>query len=224
MRRTALVMLALVMAGSTGARGALIAVGQSEFADGATVITFETGTTGTPTVPGMTFLETSLISSPWYRGSAIFTGFFGDQSWSNNVNATTYSELGVDFATPVQAIGGYVGRIWNIRDMHPSSVVIELFDSALVSLGTASISLPTALGSPVFFGFTADRGISRIRISGNNAGFFAVDNFTFGPLQPAAVPEPSALALAVIGLGVLAGGRMARARRAGRRQAETATR
>src|SRR5262245_31741306 len=208
MRRIWFVVIALVIVGSTEVRADLIAITPSDFAPSAQVITFETGSTGLPTVPGVTFLFTTPSLTQWYGSSANFSGFFGAQGWSNLVS-TTYSDLGIGFATPVQAIGGYVGRIPNFTGQHPPAVGVELFDGPLTSLGTASIALPPAFDSPVVFGFTADSPIARFRMTGNNSGFFSVDNFTFGSLQTQAVPEPSTLALALIGVGVLLGGRMA---------------
>jgi PEP-CTERM motif len=187
---------------SSDAWAALNSITQSGFASDANIITFETGSTVLPIVPGVSFLNTSSSQSPWYDSSSNFTGFFGSQGWSNIIG-TTYSDLGVTFAAPVQAIGGYVGRIPNFANQHPPSVVVELFDSSLASLGTASITLPPAFNSPVFFGFTADSLIASFRMTGKNLGFFGVDNFTYGSLRP--VPEPATLTLLALGaVGLLA--------------------
>ncbi len=114
--------------------------------------------------------------------------------------------MGIDFASPVQAIGGYVAKVPNFENKSPSQVVVELFDSSQNSLGTATITLNSALNSPVFFGFTANEAVARFTISGNNGGFFGVDNFTYGALQLQSVPEPSSIALggiaALVGLGL----------------------
>jgi hypothetical protein len=206
MKHIGFVIVTLASVGASTARADLIAIGPGDFAPDVQVITFETGSTGLPTVPGVTFLQTTPSFSPWFGSSANFTGFFGAQGWSNVVSVS-YSDLGIDFATPVQAIGGYVGRIPNFAGQHPPEVIVELFDSTLTSLGTASITLPPAFNSPVFFGFTADSPIARFRMTGNNSGFFGVDNFTFGALQTQIIPEPQALSLAAIGVGLLCAAR-----------------
>ena len=198
-------LLCFAVAAFTETRANIIAVSPSDFAPSAQVITFETGTTALPTVPGVTFLDTpSSDISPWYGGSATLSdGFFGNQNWANLVSAT-YSDLGIQFATPVQAIGGYVGNIPNFLNQHPTAVTVQLFDSSLTSLGTVSVSLPPTLNSPVFFGFTADAPIARFRMTGNNTGFFGVDNFTFGSLKAQGVPEPgSTLVFGLIGAGTV---------------------
>lgn len=198
-------MLGLAIAASTETRADIMPITPSDFAPSAQVITFETGTTELPTVPGVTFLDTPPSDpSPWYGGSATLSGgFFGNQNWANVVSAT-YSDLGIQFATPVLAIGGYVGNISNFLNQHPTAVTVQLFNSSLTSLGTVSVSLPATLNAPVFFGFTADAPIARFRVTGNNTGFFGVDNFTFGSLEGQRVPEPgSTLFLGLIGAGAI---------------------
>ena len=181
---------AMVLANALVSQATIVPVVQ--FAPGAQVITFETGSTGLPSVPGVTFLNT-----PPYGSSGNFSGFFGSQGWSNTVSVSYY-DLGAQFSPPVQAVGGYVGRIPNFTNKHAPQVTVELFNSALVSLGTASIDLPAAFNSPVFFGFRADEPISRFRMTGNNTGFFSVDNFTVG-----SVPEPASAALSLAGMAGL---------------------
>jgi hypothetical protein len=177
-------------------RAGLIPITASQFAPGAQVIDFETGSTALPVIPGVTFLFTPPTTSPFFAGGAEFNSFgpsFGAQTWENEIS-TTYSELGLDFTNPVEAIGGYVAKVPNFLNTNPADVVVQLFDSSHNSLGSATITLNATLNSPVFFGFTASEPIARFTISGNNAGFFGVDNFTYGSLS--AVPEPSTLALA----------------------------
>lgn len=177
----------------------LIPIDPGAFQPGATVIDFETGSTGLPSVPGVTFVDEGKPGGPGYfAGSGNFAGFFGDQGWSNLVS-TTFSDLALEFATPVEAVGAYVGRIDNYLDEHPSEVVVELFDAASVSLGSRTIVIPAAFDSPVWFGYRADAAIARLEIRVNNAGFIGVDNVTFG----AAVPEPSSIALVGLGFGLL---------------------
>lgn len=204
MRAIGTALFGLAIAASTNAWANIMAIAPTDFLPNAQVITFETGTTELPTLPGVTFLgEAPSDTSPWYSGSGNFNGFFGNQGWSNEVSST-YSDLGIQFAMPVQAVGGYVGNIPNFTNQHPTVVTVELFDTSLTSLGTVSVSLPATLNAPVFFGFTADAPIARFRMTGNNTGFFSVDNFTFGSLQSHQVPEPGdTLVLTFIGTGVI---------------------
>jgi hypothetical protein len=183
----------VMLAGAPASRASLTPILQSEFLPGSQVVTFETGSTGLPVVPGLTFL---FMDPYWSSGNP--HGFFGSEGWSNTVSST-YEDLGAQFSPTVQAVGGYVGRIPNFANQHPSQVVVELFNSSLVSLGTVSINLPPAFNSPVFFGFRADEPIARFRMTGNNSGFFSVDNFTFG----STVPEPAWSTLVLVGIGPL---------------------
>jgi hypothetical protein len=215
MRRSNLIVAALICMNAAWAecRAGLIPISASQFAPDAQVIGFETGTTALPTIPGVTFLSTSSTSYPWYGGGAEFDSFgpaFGSQTWENflggNQSTIIYSGLGLDLATPVQAIGGYVAKVPNSNNLSPSQVVVELFDSSMNSLGTSTITLNVTDNVPVFFGFTASAPIATFTIVAPTpgAGFFGVDNFTYGSLQ--SVPEPSSLVLAgmatVAGLGI----------------------
>jgi hypothetical protein len=203
------VAVALLLGGAEAARAGLIPVSASQFAPGDPVLGFETGSTLLPNVPGVTFLqEPPSSTSTWYLGNSGFDSFgpsFGQQDWENEVSAT-YSALGFDLATPVEAIGGYVAKIPNFQNTNPTSVTIEFVDSSDNSLGTATVNLNATLNSPVFFGFTAGAPIAGLRIIGNGAsggGFFGADNIVYGDIAPAAtaVPEPASLTL--LGLGAL---------------------
>ncbi len=206
MKKSSLVVAALIciIAASPASEAGLIPITASQFAPTDPVITFETGTTMLPTIPGITFLDTNSTQYPWYGGGAEFNSFgpgFGAQTWINFLGgpptgAPTFSNLGIDFAGPVEAIGGYVAKVPNYLNESPSQVVVQLFDSSMNSLGTATITLNSTVNSPVFFGFTATEPIAEFSITGNNAGFFGVDNFIYG----ATIPEPSSLAMAVTGL------------------------
>jgi hypothetical protein len=202
----AVVVAVVMLAGAPVSWASLTPILQSDFLPGSQVVTFEAGSTGLPSVPGLTFLQTGQ-----YGSSGNFNGFFGSQGWSNTVGPT-YDDLGAQFSPTVQAVGGYVGRIPNFKNQHPSKVVVELFNSSLISLGTASIDVPPAFNSPVFFGVRADEPIARFRMTSNNAGFFSVDNFTFG----STVPEPASSTSAIVGIGALL---IRRGRRGGSRRA-----
>jgi PEP-CTERM motif len=222
MRRSILIVAALTCMNAVwpDCQAGLIPIAASDFAPGAQVIDFETGTTSLPVISGVTFLSTASTSYPWFGGGAEFDSFgptFGAQNWENLLGGTQnniiYSGLGLDLATPVEAIGGYVAKVPNFKNLSPSQVIVELFDSSQQSLGTATITLNATVNSPVFFGFTASEPIASFTIVAPTAGagFFGVDNFTYGGLQ--SVPEPSTLVLA--GTAALAGlGTWSRRRRA----------
>ncbi len=185
----------------------------SAFVPGTPVITFETGSTNLPTVPGVSFLGTEPGNAPWFSGVADFPGLIGVQSWSNLVSAGDYpySELGLTLATPVEAIGGYVGKPpHNLNSSDATQVTFELFDSSGNSLGTDTISLPSQ-GKDVWFGFTASEPIATFTASGNDTGFFMIDNFTYGSVFP--TPEPSTWVQLVTAFGVLCGWQLIRLRK-----------
>jgi len=200
--------LAVTLACALVSHAALTPVSGSDFLPGTPVVTFETGSHALPSVAGLSFLTAGSPSpfNPWYGSSANFNGFFGTQGWSNTVSfpaeGTTYGDLGCDFNPPVQAVGGYVGQIPNFTGQNAPKVLVELYNSSLSSLGTAAITLSIVpafdLTGPVFFGFRADEPIARFRMTGDNHGFFSVDNFMFG-----SVPEPASATLVLVGLGAL---------------------
>jgi hypothetical protein len=200
--------------GLTGSvHAAIFSVSPGDFLPGKTVIGFETGSTGLPSVPNVTFLSEGFGSpSTWFDSSANFEGFLGsDQGWSN-LTSLDYSNLGIRFTTPVEAVGAYVGRIPNFRNAHPPSVTVRLYDASLTLLGSQSISIPAAFNSPVWFGFRASAPISRLEIRVNNAGFIGADFVTFGNVTGSPeIPEPATLLL--FGLGALGVGGASRFRR-----------
>ncbi len=77
MRKAIPIVLALMCmsAACPDSRAGLIPITASEFAPGAQVITFETGTTALPIIPGITFLNTSPVNNPFFAGVAEFNSF-----------------------------------------------------------------------------------------------------------------------------------------------------
>lgn len=204
----------LTFIGLTGSvHAAIFSVSPGDFLPGKTVIGFETGSTGLPSVPNVSFLSEGFQNpATWFDGTSNFSGFLGSaQGWSN-VTSTNYSNLGIQFTTPVEAVGAYVGRIPNFRNAHPSQVSVWLYDSTQSLVLAQSISLPTAFNSPVWFGYRSTTLISRLEIRVNNAGFFGADFVTFGNVTgPQEIPEPATLVL--FGLGALGVGGASRFRR-----------
>lgn len=205
--RAFLPLASLAVASLPGLASGAFSVPASYFSPAATVITFETGTTLLPTVPGVTFEQTLNID-----GDATFsrTGqnqFFGNQYFGNfegGTTATGFTSIAIDFATPQQAVGGYVNEAYGYNI---GSLVATVYNAAGTVTGQTTTNFATSTSPrvipPVFVGFADPSGISRIVFSSPNAGFFGVDNVTF---QSAAIPEPSSLVLlgtaAATGLGV----------------------
>ena len=129
---------------------AVIAIAPTAFGPSATVVTFETGSTGLPLVPGMSFVRNNPSPGEWFNASASSYGFFGGQGASNLVSAT-YSDIAVEFSTPQGIVGAWLGNIPNFTQSIVSALDIEAFDSQAVSLGIFSVSIPVAIGSSVCF-------------------------------------------------------------------------
>lgn len=172
------------------ALGDFFEVTDDQFTADSTVVDFETGSTGLPSVPGLSFLMEGIPSSPdWFAGSGNFDGFFGQQGWSNLVS-TNFSNLGVAFDSPVQAFGGWFGQIPDFLNSNPPQIEVRAFDGNSDLLFSTIVDLNAEFEDPVWIGFGSNDLISRaeFRVSQfPEDGFFGVDNFTFGSV----VPEPS---------------------------------
>ena len=197
-----IVVFAVTLASVAAIAEAAPILSPAEFDASATVITFE-GSLSLPVVPGVTFVNTSPPDSPWFMGSVGTTvSFFGTNGMANLVS-TTYSDLAIVFASPVDAVGAWVGNVPDFRNSTVASVTVRALDSSSNVLETAVVPLSPANGTPTFFGFSSATGISRIEWLGGNSGFFAVDNVTFGDV--AVAPEPASMLLfgtALLGAGV----------------------
>ncbi|MED5620624.1 PEP-CTERM sorting domain-containing protein [Ideonella sp. BN130291] len=185
---------------SQAATAATTRIGADAFADTATVVTFETGSTALPGVDGMAYLETGPSSTErWFGASGNFSGFFGEQGMSNLVSAT-YSDMGVSFANPVYAVGSWLGNIPDFTHSTVRLITIEAYGTAGDSLGRFRVLLPRAEGEAVFFGIGSTDPIARIEWRDHNRGFFGMDNLTF---QTSPVPEPTTSSLVAAGLAAL---------------------
>jgi len=190
------------------------------FAPSANVITFETGDTGLTYPPGVSqFVEDSVSGLPrgahWFNGSFSFVNLrrqpnpaFGLQAFGNLVSAPGYSDLAIVFASPVQAVGGWLapdalGTTAHVIDFRVLGATGNVLGSTTVTLSTDYLNqLNDAFR---FAGLASTDGIYRAewRIVGDttNEGFFSVDNVTFGAI----VPIPSTIWLLITGIAALGG-------------------
>jgi DNA-binding beta-propeller fold protein YncE len=124
----AAVVLALAIGSASG-----IQIATNQFAGTASIITFETGSTAMPGIPGLSFSGGDATFSSYGFGSQIF----------GNLNGSTY--LDVYFTQPQQAVGAYI-----INDSPFGGVtgVIEVaYDQNNNVLESVSTNFP-ALGAP----------------------------------------------------------------------------
>jgi hypothetical protein len=166
-------LFAVVLLSPTASRG--IQVTQSQFSPSDPVITFATGTTALPTIPGVSFSG----------GDASFSdGGFGPQYFGNLVSGS-YSYLDISFAQPQQAVGA------NLIKVTPAmtGVTEVVFDQ-----NGSVIESDSANFSAGFLGIgETSADISRVEWQYSSPGFFGVGDVTYGGAT--VVPEPSTLAL-----------------------------
>jgi hypothetical protein len=162
-----------------------VSITPSDFAPGASVITFETGTTAPPTIPGVAFIEFGGFGG---SSSAKFVGAeFGNQAYGDLVGST-FTDLAIQFTTPQPAIGGWVGKITNFLNNAADQMTLKVYGPTTTNLlETLPVTLPSQLDVPVFAGIARPEGIARIEWVGGNTGFFGIDNVKYGAL----VPEPT---------------------------------
>ena len=183
--------------------GAAVAVpiGPKDFAHDASVVTFETGQQSLPVVPGVRFVDEQ---TPWVFGVAVGRfdpPAFGNQVWSNvtaGLSGSAFSDIGLVFDTPQQAVGGWAGTVTNFVNNPAEQITLRVYDAAGTLLESADVPVPMTLGVPEFVGIARPEGITRVEWVGQNSGFFGVDNFTYG-----ALPEPTHLLAAAAGAMLL---------------------
>ena len=184
-------------------RASAAPIAAADFAPGASVITFETGTTADPIIPGVNFVNTGGFSG---SAAADFVGpEFGNQAYSNTVGGT-FADLAIVFTTPQPAVGAWVGKITNFLNNPAEQMTLRVYGASGL-LESQSVTLPLTLNVPTFAGIARPEGITRVEWIGNNTGFFAIDNVTYG----AVVPEPGLIAWLAAPLILLARRRASRA-------------
>jgi hypothetical protein len=194
-------------------RAQAVPIQASEVCAGSTVVDFETGSTLLRTVAGMTYAFGGLNGQPdWFDGDAPpvnmspFGGAFFEQQIMANLVGLSFSHLAVAFSPPVEAFGAYTGAIAAAPTL-PHTLTIGAFDvhGTLISSEIVPLSQP---GTPAaFHGLSYLPGIARVEWRGGNAGFFGVDNLTFGDSCVAtALPVRgyTVLSLAIVSILVIA--------------------
>lgn len=202
-RLPALIAATLVLFDSASALSATIEVRSEAFGPNATIVTFETGSTELPTVPGLAFPSTSSVIPQWFSTVGTFSGFFGAQGASNGVSSR-YSDIAVEFSQAQGMVGAWLGNIPDFLNSTVHTVTVEAFSTLGESLGTYDFDLSPSSGSASFFGLSSPIGIARMEWRVNNSGFLGMDNLTF---QLAPIPEPAVSILMLSGLLVLGAAR-----------------
>ncbi len=170
--------------------GATVVTSPGSFVGPDSVITFETGSTALPSVPGVTL-------TPYGNSDSTFSKvLFGNQVYGDASTAGGYTDLFSNFSPNITEVGAW-GRTFSLGS-GPTNLTVNVYGPTSNLLETAQ--LPTKSGSPSFVGFIEPQGISRIEWLGGNKGFFCVDNITYGG---AAVPEPACAAIWLLSLPIL---------------------
>lgn len=171
-----------------------VAIQPSDFLPSAQVLTFETGSTTLPSAPGVTYLDDRAQgASTFFASNGSFNdAFFGEQIMANLVS-TEFSDMGLEFSPPVQAVGAWFGKIDNFLNQNPDKITFRAYGASgeLLASTDVELSYPQQGDEPVFAGFRSDRWISRVTWLGNDQGFFGVDNVMYG----VAVPEPASASM-----------------------------
>jgi hypothetical protein len=170
-----------------------------------TIDTLESSS-GTPIGVGslryVTDLTTNGHPMPINGTSQANTSLFGNRAYINQqlTSSQQFTDLAITFVTPVAAAGAWVSQVTNFLNRSPASLTAMVYDSQHNLLDAMTFANPAAAAAPVFVGFAFAEGVARIEFQGGNAGFFGIDNVTFGAYS---VPEPGALPLAVVSFGAL---------------------
>jgi hypothetical protein len=186
---------------STRDAAAALIVTQTAFSHTDNVITFETGSTNLPTVPGVIF-------NPGQQdgGDATFANsrlhtfgnqYFGDLDGGDFLNAQSY--LAISFSTPQPAVGAYLIKASSIGSLTSLiSTVYGINGQPIKSVTTPLAPFDAPTSQLPFVGFYEPAGISEIEWSypAGHAGGFGVDNVVYGTV----VPEPGNILLSVIGV------------------------
>jgi hypothetical protein len=177
------------------------------FAPDVRLIDFEFGSSILPDdLPGITFLRTlSHLPGTWFAGSASWGGrIFGGQHFGTSYSGK-YSDLGIAFDPPVQAVGGWVRNV----PIHPDErrSVERLRVSTYTSAGSLHeqrvVDLPPADAPPEFHGFVSSEGIARIEWSSEGLGHFGVDDVVYGGLAAPEVPAVPALGYGILAIALV---------------------
>jgi len=154
-------------------------IGPDDFGPFAELIDFETGSTGMPEIPGITFLSGGPRDGIWFGGSASgLDDFFGNQALINTVSLT-YGNLGIVFEQPVFRVGAYMGVIDGYTHEWPEQVMLAAYDVTGNLIYQSEVGVPTVGERPLFVGLESDVGIARVEWLGHDSGFYGVDNIMY---------------------------------------------
>ncbi len=146
----------------------------------------------TTELPGLTFEGAVVLTAGISLNEIDFPPHSGSQVVTNDGGL-----LGIGFATPVAQVGGYFTYI--------SPVMLTAFDKDNVPLASTTSSRSSNLGTPnewIAIALT-ESDISRVVITGDDAGSsFTLDDLTYDA-EAAAVPEPATGVLLLIGAAAL---------------------
>ena len=201
MRTKILGLLAVgLLAGTVATNATPVQVGLGAFGPGATTYSF--GSTGAPSIAGITFsgsLAQQQAPSSWGAESA------------PPFNTFSFYSSTIRFATPVQQVGFYFGG--NTPNTVPLDLGLGAVTTGSFILQTTGTNLnmpPDGINNWIFFGFYDPAGIDSLTFNAelNNGWYLGIGELTVGGVS---VPEPGTLTL--LGLG-LAGLGLSRRRKA----------
>ena len=131
--------------------GATVVVSSGLFSGPDSVITFETGSTALPSVPGVSL-------TPYGNADSTFSSvLFGSQVYGNASTAGGYTDLYASFSPAVTEVGAW-GRRFS-SSSGPTQLTVNVYDTSNSLIETAVLFTNTV--SPSFVGFIEPRASRR---------------------------------------------------------------
>ena len=91
--------------------------------------------------------------------------------FANQTASYSYSDLAVEFLTPVTTAGAWVGKFLTGASA-PSSIEFNVYDTQDVLISQTVVPTPS-FGESVFIGFHWESGFDRLEWKGGNSGWNA---------------------------------------------------